>query len=220
MLSGPVVVFVGLGSPAAVLLETTERISSAIGSAVDRVFVVGPSDHDDSRFATALGISTESYIRMGWTEFMRELSLRVVEGQRAAIRRSCDEHSAGIDVDAADIDGLCDRLVRVGLPGLGILRSAWMLDSGQYLAQQEGNSLRAFSFLLSGIIIVEKETGLRAEFREDGIVEFSQGDYSTPAIVCSGGGGMTLARVEAELGVRYQHLTSKNRGRLLRWSLA
>lgn len=211
VLSGPIVVFIGLGSPASVLVETTERISSAMGSAVDRVFVVGPSDHDDSRFATALGISTESYIRMGWTEFMRELSKRVVEGHRVVIRRSCEEHSEGIDIDTKDIDDLCDRLVRVGLPGLGVLRAAWMLDSGQYLPQQEGNSLSVFSFLLSGILMVERETGLRAEFREDGIVEFSRGDYLTPAIVCSGGGWKTLARVEAELSMRYQHLTSKVR---------
>ena len=217
VLSGPVVVFVGLGSPASVLVETTGRISSGMGSSEDRVFVVGPSEHDDSRFATALGVSTDSYIRMGWTEFMHELSRRVVEGHRVGIRRSCEEHTEGIDIDTQDIDDLCDRLVRVGLPGLGMLRAAWMLDSGQYLPHQEGNSLDAFSFLLSGVLIVEKETGLRAEFRQDGIVEFSRGGHLTPAIVCSGGGWKTLARVEAELSVRYRHLT--NQPRVPSWAL-
>lgn len=211
VLSGPVVVFVGLGSPASVLVETTKRISSAFDEPMGRVFVVGPSEHDDSRFASALGISPDEYIRMGWIQFMRELSHRVIQRHRSLIRHSCQEHSAGIGVEAQDLDDICDRLVRVGLQGLGQLRAAWMLHSGRYLPQQHGYSPNAFSFLLSGILVVEKETGLRAEFRADGLVEFSDGSYSVPAMVCSGGGWMTTARVEAELIKRYDMATGQHK---------
>ena len=211
VLSGPVVVFVGLGSPASVLVETTKRISSAFDDPVGRVFVVGPSNHDDSRFASALGISPDEYIRMGWIHFMRELSHRVIQRQRALIRHSCEEHSAAIGIEAQNLDDICDRLVQVGLRGLGQLRAAWMLDNGRYLPHYHGDSPNAFSFLLSGILVVERETGLRAEFREDGLVEFSDGSYPIPAMVCSGGAWMTTARVEAELIKRYDILTGHHK---------
>ena len=211
VLSGPVVVFVGLGSPASVLVETTKRISSAMGSRSRRVFVVGLSEHDDSRFASALGISPDEYIRMGWRDFMLELSQRVIQEHSASIRRSFEVHSGAMGIATEDVADLCSRLVRVGLYGLGRIRAAWMLDSGQYLPQQQGDSLYAFSFLLSGILVVERETGLQAEFIEDGLVEFSNGGYPTRGMVCFGGGWMTTARVEAEIMKRYAAPASQNR---------
>ena len=203
VLSGPVVVFVGLGSPAAVLVETARWISDAIDTSNGRVFVVGPSEHDDSRFASALGISSEEYIRMGWSEFMGELSQRVIQAHGAKIRQSCKELSLEIGIQTNQVDDLCERLLRIGLRSLGQLRAAWMLDKGKYLPHQLGNALNAFSFLLSGILAVERETGLQAEFREDGIVEFLNGNRPTRALVCQGGGWMSAARVETELLRRY-----------------
>ena len=211
VLAGPIVVFVGLGSPASVLVETTKRIIRAIGKAQVSVYVVDPLTHEDSRFASALEIATEDYLRMGWGEFMCALAQRVVEEHRAAVEHGCEFLIQDHGIETEDVADLCSRLAEVGLVRLGQLRAAWMLHNEPYLPHGQGGLLHHFSNLVLAIRMVERISGRQAEFGEDGLVDFCRGGYVTRAMVCSGGGLMTGARVEAELSRRREVMQRQGR---------
>ena len=211
VLAGPITVFVGLGSPTSVLVETTKRILTAIGTGQAKVYVVDPSAREDSHFASLLKIGAEDYLRMSWGNFMRALAQRVVEEHRAILERDCNTLVQALGIETEDIAGLCSRLAEVGLLGLGRLRAAWMLHSSSYLPHEEGTPLHLFSNLVLAIRMVERVGGQQARFREDGLVEFSVGGYVTLIMVCSGGGWMNSARVEAELSKRREALQRQGR---------
>ena len=178
ILSGPTTVFVGLGSPASVLVETSERILKAIGQFGVGFYVVDPLAYEESKFASALGIPQGNYLRMGWGEFMRALAERVIEEQRAAVERECHELAKELGIATGGVAEMCRRLAEVGLLGLGQLRAAWMLHSGSYLPHELGDRLRQFSNLVLAVRMVEDVSGLEAQFGCDGIVEFSNDVYS------------------------------------------
>ena len=200
-LAGPVTVFIGLGSPASVLVDTTRRISAAIDGKAS-VYVVDPMAHEDSGFAKALGITSEAYLCMGWGEFMRSLSLRVAAEHGADIEQDCRDLVRENNHEEEDVSGLCRRLTDMGLVRLGQLRAAWMLDTNPYLPHEPGIALRLFSALVLGVRIVEKLIDCQASFLEDGLVEFRQDSRVTRVTVCSGRGSMDYARIEAELSSR------------------
>ena len=204
-LAGPITVFVGLGSPASVLVDTTKRIRTAIGEQAS-VYVVDPTAYEDSHFASELEICSDAYFRMGWGEFMQALSQRVVEEHRAAIERDCEELIEELDRREEDVSDICRRLADLGLLRLGQLRAAWMLKGGSYLPHESDTPLHLFSSLVIGVLMVERVSGHQAGFAQDGLVEFSRDSHLTRVIVCSGGGWMTDARMETKLRKRQQEL--------------
>ena len=201
VLASPVIVFVGLGSPASVLFETMTRIVSAVDGQVF-VVVVDPSSYEDSRFVDEIGIPEENYCKMGWGDFMVALARRVTAEQCDAIVRDCEELTKEMGIASEDVTDLCGRLSEIGLLGFGRLRSAWMLQSTSYMPCPKDGSLRLLSSLVLGVRMVESLTGRQAIFRDDGVVDFRSGDYATSAIVCSGGGWRTKSMVEARLDKR------------------
>ena len=205
VLSGPVTVFVGLGTPVSVLVETAGRILKAIGNSGVQPYVVDPSAYEDSKFASALQISSQDYFRMGWNTFMRALAQRVVEEHRASLERACGKLAEELDQQGEDVSGLCRKLAGIGLVRLGKLRAAWMLDKGSYLPHDPGIPLRLFGTLVLGIRIVERVSGHQAGFADDWLVEFSQERQVTRVMVCTGDSVMTVARIEVELRKR-QHI--------------
>ena len=206
VLGGPITVFVGLGSPASVLIDTTRRIRAAIGTSSANVYVVDPVAYEDSHFASALQIPLEHYLCIGWTEFMRALAHRVVNEHRAAIERQCDELTRELNYECEDVSDLCRRLAEMGLLRLGRLRAAWMLQEGSYLPHESGIALEQFSNLLLGVRIVERNSARQATFADEGLVEFSHESHVARIMVCSGRGLMNYARIEIELKKRQQVL--------------
>lgn len=205
VLAGPVTVFVGLGSPASVLVDTTTRILAAIKGRT-YVYVVDPIAHEESRFAGALGIAPGDYLRMGWGEFMRALSQRVAAEHGAAIEHDCGEFIRENNYQDEDVSEVCNRLTEMGLVRLGQLRAAWMLDKNPYLPHEPGIPLRLLSILVVGVRLVENLSGCQVSFLEDGLVEFCGDGRRTQITVCSGRGSMNYARIEAELSSRRAHL--------------
>ena len=197
--------FVGLGTPAAVLIDTTKRILEAIGSSNARAYVVDPAARGQSRFADALEIDSQDYIRMGWGEFMRALAQRLIEEQIAAVERSCAAQTQELGLDSEDVTDLCGRLAEIGLPGLGQVRAEWMLDFVPYLPHQTGPTLRLFSDLVLAIRLVERTSGWKAEFRTDGIVEFCKDRQVSRAMVCHGSGLMSTTVIDAKLRDRREY---------------
>ena len=202
--------FVGLGTPASVLIDTTKRIHTAIGGQAS-VFVVDLIAHEDSYFANSLNVASEDYLRMGWGDFMRALSRRVATEHRAAIERDCYELIRDNNYEEEELSELCRRLTEVGLIRLGQLRAAWMLEKGSYLPHEPGIPLRLFTSLVLGVRMVEKLSGRQASFVGDGLVEFSQDNHVTRVMVCSGRGSMNYARMEAELSDRRERLLGQGK---------
>ena len=215
VLSGPVTVFVGLGSPADILTDTTKRILGSLGSGQANIILVDPSPHGESHFAGELNLPREDYVCMGWGDFMRMLSSRVVEEQRAAIERACNELGREPNIEQEDVSNLSRRLAALGLLGLGQLRAAWMSDDAPYV-RHERSILKPLSNLFLGVRMLERLSGYRADFAEDGLVEFSRESHVARVMVCSGGGWMTDARMKSRLRNRQQE--SRRKGKP--WSTA
>ena len=205
VLAGPVTVFVGLGSPASVLIDTTSRIVAAIDKQA-KVYVVDPTAHGNSPVAAALNTPSSDYICMGWGEFMDALARRLVEEHRASIQHECDEMTKQLGQDSEDVADLSRRLAQLGLLGLGKLRAAWMLEARSYLPHGSSTALHLFGSLVLGVRVVERMSGHQANFGEDGLVEFSRENHVVRVMVCSGGGWMTDARIETALRKRQQAL--------------
>lgn len=215
VLSGPVTVFVGLGSPAKVLTSTTKHILESLGSEHTDIFLVDPSAHDESYFAGELNIPEEDYICMGWGDFMGRLSKRVVEEQRAAIEKACDELGRELNIEEEDVSDLSHRLAATGLLRLGRLRAAWMSKDGSYLPH-EPSILNLLGNLLLGVRTLERLSGHQADFVEDGIVEFTKESHVARVMVRSGGGWMNEARMKLELKNRQREFRQQGK----QWSTA
>ena len=212
VLTVPIAVFVGLGSSADVLSETTKRIRNAVGTDQARIFLVDPAPHSQSVFAKELDISCDNYLSMGWGEFMRALAEQVVVQHCAEVKSTCDILVKELGIGMEDVAELCGRLAEVGLVALGKLRSKWMLESGSYLPHQRGNSLRLFSDLILAVRMVERLSNTQVRFDGvDGLVEFSRNGYRTRVLACSGGGWMSYALVKAKLQTRWEEIQRQGR---------
>ena len=109
MLTAPVTVFAGLGTPAAVLIDSTGRIRGAIPQGVN-AFQVDPGAAEDSEFFTALQILDANYIRSGWVDFMRSLASRLAAEHRSALHQAAMQFQADEGLELGDVEDLCDQL--------------------------------------------------------------------------------------------------------------
>ncbi len=211
VLSGPTTVFVGLGSPASVLVATMNRIRETLDDTQTTVYFVDPSADQDSHLADGLRLAPRDSLRMGWGEFMRSLSQRVVREQCAAVEDGCSVVANQLGIQPEDVSDTCNKLAAVGLLGLGQIRAAWMLKSGSYLPHAGGGSIELMSDLVLAIRLLERVSVRQVRFCRDGIVEFFVGNNISQVMVCSGGGLMNYARVTAELSVRRETLQRDGR---------
>ena len=188
VLASPVVVFVGLGSPAGVLIESTHRIRDALPAST-LVLQVGPGRPEDSAFFDQLDLSTSSYLRLGWVEFMTELSERLVEEFRHDLERECENLILNERLDTENSSDLSVRIANLGLLKLGRIRARWTLDDSAYGIH---NLVVAtwMADLLLAIGLMERISGFRAHFFDDGVVEFRENGRIMASIVMAHGRGM------------------------------
>jgi hypothetical protein len=206
VLAGPVTVFAGLGTPAAVLLETVRRVRKAIPSGT-LVYQVDPGEREASEFFVQLSLSEAEYLQMGWCQFAEELGDRLLEEHRHDLEQACRGLIAAEGwSEPSDLAELCTRLAGLGLMGLGELRARWSLDRAVYAPHRSvADSLLADLLLAVGEI--EKSTGALAIFDADGIVELRQGNRILGSIaMASGRGTKRWDALEAEIGQeRHRH---------------
>ena len=216
VLTSPVVVFVGLGSSASLLIETTQRIASAKGGSLEGVYVVDPADYASSDFAEALNLPYENYVRMGWGDFMDRLSRRLVEEHRNAITEDCEllvaqRSNTASAIASEDVSEICEQLTEGGILRLGEIRARWMLRNTPYQPLGDSAALHLFCDLILGVRMLERLSESKARLYVDGTVEFSFDRLSKKVIVCSGEGWMTMAQLDAEVSKRCEDLRSKGR---------
>ena len=211
VLAAPVVVFVGLGTPASVVIQTTKRIRESMCGFSAESYVVDPIAYERSEFASALDSPRAGYLQMGWGDFMRALARRVVARQRSSIEDACEYLAQQSGIQTENVESLCDRLEQVGLPGLGHLRAAWLLDDESYLPHPTGAALRPFSDLVLAVRMVERTSGWQAQFCVDGLVEFCKGNQVVRAMICHGSGSMSAAMIDVTLRNRRECIQPPSR---------
>lgn len=213
--SGPVTVFVGLGSPAAVLIEAVNNIVSVIPEGA-KYFVVDSAKMEDSRFFAELHIPADRYIQLGWCDFMDGLGQRLAEKQRQLLEQACGELLKAGSWEEG-VPDLCERLACLGLLEIGRLRALWLLRDGDY-APDEENTRALLADLLLAVGTVERALGFDARFHPDGVVELRDGDVIRGAFMMSSGCGY-LRRMQVEEKLRKRRARLKYRTLLPRTAL-
>jgi hypothetical protein len=88
MLTSPIVLFAGLGSPSAALLETTRRIKNCLDGIT--TYQADPLPAMDNAFFQALGLSEKSFIQLGWNDLMTLLGKRVASEHLNNVQDICN----------------------------------------------------------------------------------------------------------------------------------
>lgn len=198
VMSCPVVVFAGLGSPAAVLTKSVSKVRQAVDSGQHQMYVVDPAA--TTQFEAALDLPAGAHLRVGWSDFMEKVANRLLtefaSDLGAAGGLLCEENSW--DDEAAYLADLCERLHSGGLVALGKIRAAWLLDDQQYTPDDARRPLIAD--LLLGVGLVERAADLLARFREDGVVELvREGAVVTGLLAASGSGTLRWSALEPKV---------------------
>ncbi len=199
MLSTPVTVFAGLGSPAAVLTESANKIRNAIPEGVD-IYQVDPGDKNESAFFQELKIPEEHYVQEGWITFMRQLDARLTSEHlhRLKLASALIVNEEGIEEE--ELDPLLSQLSEGGLVHLGKLRADWMLEQVGYLPDRAIDP-RYMASLLLAVASIERMHGCVANIEPGGLVRFEIEDKRLSSIrVASGRGLKSWLALEASLG--------------------
>ena len=204
ILVSPLVVFIGIGSPAAVLTSTVTRIRSALPPDEVRLHLVDPAPFATRPFVTALEITEAHYHRSGWCDFMSAIASRVLSEHVALFRQACIALSNERDYEYHDLQALTALMESLDLPTFGRIRARWLLHTKDYAAMHAfdkhliADLLLAASFLASTL-------GASIRLRDDGALELRNSDQLVAVIgLASGRGVRNLLAVEATLAAQTQ----------------
>lgn len=205
VMSSPVVVFAGLGSPAAVLTETVTRIRQSIDVSQHQAYVVDPAE--STLFEAALDLPEGAHIRLGWCAFMERLAVRVVAeleaGLATACRDLCEVNGWGDETDF--VGHLCGRFHAAGLVDVGKMKAKWLLDRQAYAPDDARRGLLADLLLAVGLI--ERQVGAESRFRADGVIEvLRDGAVVSSFLAASGGGTLRWSALEAQVLDALKHM--------------
>jgi hypothetical protein len=195
VMTAPVVVFAGLGTAAAVLVESIRRVREAVA---DHVSIhVDPFEFGNSQFTAALAIPEERFVQAGWSEFMLELARRVVIEQFARLRRAIEEFERQHDLAAEDLAPIFDVLEQFNLLQLGALRARWFLREDSYLPARS-TDVRLTADLAQATSLLARELGVTFVGESEGRLQMRRdGQVAAILVPASGGGVLDWTRFEA-----------------------
>jgi hypothetical protein len=185
--ASPVIVFAGLGSPAAVLTSTISRVRKLVPDAL-LAFLADPSETSD--FADTLELDDANHIRARWNEFMRRLAARMALEFSREIRVACDEMitTNGWPDATETVDALCDAYRVAGLLGIGRLRASW-LGTGRAYEPDNPAQRELLADLLLGVGLLRGSSGASIRLRPDGVVDVSRPGASARLVLPVSGRG-------------------------------
>jgi hypothetical protein len=190
MLAAPVTAFVGLGTQAAVLIDTVRRIKQALPDSTE-VFLASGQVKDDSAYASLLGIDDAHYVRLRWNEFMGALCARTVLEYRTELLDAC---ASSVETNAwpeTDYPETVDRLTQGGIVRVGRVRARWLIDDAPYTPLKDKRATSLVADLVLAIARIEGSAGATQETSSEGLTEFRSGDRLVGrAVMMSGGGTM------------------------------
>ena len=196
LMSSPVVVFAGLGSPAAVITESVGWIRQRLDADQHLAYVVDPQV--TTPFQDALDLPTDAHIQIGWCDFMRLMADRLVtqldHDLREACASLCDGH--GWNDERPHIDDLSAAFFAQGLVESGITRAKWLMSNDGYVPDEPlGRAL--LGDLLLGVGLAHRLTGSDLTIRQDGAVELRKaGRVIGSCLPVSGGGTLRWSAIE------------------------
>jgi hypothetical protein len=201
VLTTPVVVFIGLGTPIAVLVESSRLILTAL-PAVTSIYQVDPGPRNESRFFQQSGLQPSHYIPLGWGAFMQALSERLVMEHRdqlaAASRLKVQEDG----LHAEDITELLQQWTNLGLVVQGMLRAKWLLHSKPYEPVSQ-DAMSLIADLLLATVMIARISGSVPVITEDGGVEFRKNDRTVAGyMLVSGRGHRGTSAIEAQMKIK------------------
>lgn len=167
--ASPVLLFAGLGSPAAVLTESVERVRGIVEGVPD-VYLVDPSEQ--TPFAEALALPEGNVVRSSWSAFMELLAARVTLDCCSAIRAGAVEIATEHEWDPAKsrFGEILDGVESAGLLTLGAIRARWRGERRPYCAETpESTASIAYLMMTMGQVLNDPELILRVTL--DGLVE-------------------------------------------------
>jgi hypothetical protein len=171
VLATRVVVFAGLGSPAAVLTETIDRIRTRLGDEVE-VFLVGRRPFAESSFAAALEIPEANYIQGAWSELMNQLTRRLALDYNAQMVMTCRELVEILGIRNESVEPAIDALCEMPLDHLGEFRGEVVMQRSAYVRLDNEMANEQVANLLLAIAMLERLTNATAKFSDRGVVEF------------------------------------------------
>ncbi len=208
VLSAPVVVFAGLGTPVAVLIASTKLLRKAV-PAVTKLYQVDPVDKASSKFFQELELDASNYIQCGWCEFMDELSQRLLKEHVYRLEQAVVQIIRDNQLLTEDVTDLLTRLQALGLVKLGMLRAHWLLHDKSYYPV-EAIALDLVADLLLAIAMIARVSGTVAVIIEDGVVEFHRdGRTVVVYIIASGRGSRGRSAIEAKVELRRKQYRSR-----------
>jgi hypothetical protein len=196
VMTAPYSVFVGLGSPAGVLVASLRRIRDS--NVHSTAYVIGRGAAGQSPFLGLLGLPASNYIQSTWQEFMEGLSARVAKDHKTRLVTACEEVRTENGWEAEDVSNLCQRIEHLGLLEMGRLRAIWFLDKDSYRPFR-GMDPHLWADMVLILALIERIAQTTATFT-DGLLEFMDGNRRAGLIaLASGKGTKRWIAIETEL---------------------
>ena len=195
VLAAPTVVFVGLGSPPAVLLDTARRIRAALPDT--EFFQVDLVPRAESRVFRELNLADDHYVQRKWCGFMEDLSQRLVIEHTADLLAASHLQVKSEGLLPENVGSLLAEIGRLTLLELGRLRALWLLYKGSYRCRDEATTAHIADLVLV-IANLERQSGAKARITPEAWVEFRRGNRVVSAYrLASGSGYRGPASIEA-----------------------
>lgn len=205
ILVAPMVVFAGLGSPAATLTETITLIRQALPADAVRVYQVDLAAFGSLPFTAALAIPEAQYLRVGWCEFMEEIAKRVFEEHWLGFQTACVAVAAENGYGAPDAPLLAAACRRLGLVAFGSARARWLLHGGRYARVGLSDRRIVAEVLLTASFLAAGLVGT-ISLREDGAMEVRDGNRLVATIgLATASGVRSLTAAEAAIATHRKY---------------
>jgi hypothetical protein len=134
-LAAPVILFIGLGSPAAVLTSTVAKIKAAVPAF--EVFQADIGAYGTSSFTTTLQIQEDHYIRASFSEIANAVGHRFVTASTASLELLAEELAQRNRYAREDVTPLLTNIQNLGLLTLGKVRARFILSPASYSSRDE-----------------------------------------------------------------------------------
>lgn len=158
VLTTPVVIFAGLGTPVAVLIASTKLLRGALPAAT-KLYQVDPAEKKSSKFFQELALNASDYIQCGWCQFMDKLSQRLLKEHIAELKRAVERKVRDDGLPTENVADLLDRFQAIGLVNFGKIRAHWLLHDKPY-CKAESNAVSLIADLLLAIALVAESPAL------------------------------------------------------------
>jgi hypothetical protein len=185
VLTSPVVVFAGLGTPISVLIETTSLIRKALPQAT-KFFQVDPGEESESKVFATLKLDQSHYIQQKWGDFMNDLAQRLVGEQVSQLDAAMKRKIQDDKLPPEDTTAIQKRLSTIGLVNLGKARSNWLLHEKPYYPDDDTARAQVADLILAAHMIA-RITNAELRIADDSLVEFHrEGRVSAFYVLASG----------------------------------